>query len=267
MKGTWAYALTLAVLLTGCGAKNDAPASTAPAPAETAAQTALPESVTDTQVTAADGTVMAPENAPAETTPAQTPAVSGGGRDAIIASYRTAIDEKIAESKKIEDAGGNYTIDYTLYDINHNGTPELLIRYGTCEADFRIAVYTYQDGALRMIEDNMGGSHVSFGYDCNTNQLVLLQGHMGGGDFSWYDLDESGKLNEVRNTGGFQFGMDDQPEYTDVMKEYGVAYLPFSTSYSFADEAVTYIYENPEDYERSEQFNELSYSFLENFPF
>ena len=280
MKGTWAYALTLAVLLTGCGAKPDA----AQEPAETAAQTAMPEPVTDVQTTpaaevtealtteaATDApTTVLTEAASAETAAVTTAAPAGtDGKAAVIASYKTAINEKIEESKVIgsEYAGGNYSIDYALYDMDHSGTPELLIRYGTCEADYRIAVYTCRDGGLVKLADDIGGSHISFGYDTESNQLVMMQGHMGYGDLYWYDLDGNGALRELKNAGGFAFGMEGQPEYDDILKENHVAYLPSSSTYSFGDEVRTTIYDGSDSYNIADEFLELNFKLLEDYQF
>ena len=278
MKGTWAYALTLAVLLTGCS-KPDAPVS---APDPTPAQTALPEPATDVQadvptqalttempVTEVTTDVLT-ETAAEETTTAvsQKPA-SPADKNAVIASYKTAINEKIEVSKTINTdyAGSNFSIDYVLYDMDQSGTPELIIRYGTCEADYRIAVYAYRDGALVKLGDDIGGSHISFGYDTKENQLVMLQGQMGYGEMYWYGLDADGTLREVRNTGGFTYGMEGQPEYDDIMRENNVAYLPSSSSYSFGDEIRTTIYDGTDAYNVADEFLELSFKLLEDYKF
>lgn len=277
MKRTWAYALTLAVLLSGCGAKQDAPA---PAPDTDAApaQTALPEPVTDIQTASESGSETLAEELPEETAAqtetetsaaetADAPAASGSEKEAVIASYKAAIEDKIAVCRTIEDAGGNYSIDYALYDMDHNGTPELLLRYGTCEADYRIAVYTYRDGALVTLGDEIGGSHTSFGYDTKANQMVLIQGHMGAGDIVWYDLDENGALRELTNAGGFAFGAEGQPEFEDIMKKYNVSYLATSSSYSFGDEARTTIFDASGSYDTAEEYAELNYKLLEAYQF
>lgn len=39
-----------------------------------------------------------------------------------------------------------YLWDYYLSDIDKNGVPELLLRYGTCEADVKLLVFTYKKG-------------------------------------------------------------------------------------------------------------------------
>jgi hypothetical protein len=274
MKGTWAYALTLAVLLTGCSAKPDAPA---PIPAETdaASQSALPETAADVQTAAQEETLLFSEFQPAETAALTPPAADAQPaavevQGTVIDCYRSALNEKIEAAKQIgaEYAGNNYTIEYTLYDMDQNGTPELLVKYGTCEADYRIAIYTYKDSSLVKIADEMGGSHTSFGYDYKANQLVLLQGHMGGGDMVWYDLDENGELRQLIDTGGFEYGMEGQPEYTDFMKKYNVSYLPYATSFSMGEaDCRTYIYEDPADYDSEKCIDALDFSFLENYPF
>lgn len=266
MKGTWAYALTLAVLLTGCGTRPESPDA---APAETAAQTAVPEADTQnpTQETAAPEFVSPAETAAPETdfVPAEM------NHDTIITCYKTAIEEKVEAAKEFAAANGdeyqNFSIDYSLYDMDHDGTPELFIKYGTCEADFRYAICTCRDGSLRTIGDELPGGHMCFGYDYKANQYVAIQGHMGYGDMTWYDLDENGELRELINTGGFEYGMDGQPEYDDYMKKYNVAYLPVSNSFSLDGGIKTYLSYTPETYTGATEFDGLNFSLLENYQF
>lgn len=281
MKGTWAYALTLAVLLTGCGAK---PETQTPAPAETAAQTAAPETAALEETTVPEDTA-APETAQAETPAVETDApveetaapstldgqYPDGDWDAIVTSYKTAIVDKVdaakAISTKYNDGEESYTMDYALYDIDHNGTPELLIRYGTCEADSMIAVYSYRNNALVKLADQLPGSHTSFGYDYKANQLVLIQGHMGAGDMVWYDLDDNGELIELIDTGGFSFGGEGEPDYDDFLDKYNVAFLPMSSSFSFGSDEKTYIYDGSGDYENAPEFDGLNFSLLESYQY
>ena len=119
--------------------------------------------------------------------------------------------------------------------------------------------------ALVKLGDDIGGSHISFGYDTKENQLVMLQGQMGYGEMYWYGLDADGTLREVRNTGGFTYGMEGQPEYDDIMRENNVAYLPSSSSYSFGDEIRTTIYDGTDAYNVADEFLELSFELLEDY--
>lgn len=73
------------------------------------------------------------------------------------------------------------TIDcYWLYDIDKDNTPELLIRYGHCEADFYGKLYTYADGKLQFI-DWIATEHTSFYAVPDENGILSYMGHMGYG--------------------------------------------------------------------------------------
>ena len=54
-----------------------------------------------------------------------------------------------------------YIWDYFLTDIDNDGKAELLIEYGTCEADVRMLIYKYSSGKLKKI-GQFYCSHCSF---------------------------------------------------------------------------------------------------------
>ena len=76
------------------------------------------------------------------------------------------------------------TIDcYWLYDIDKDNTPELLIRYGHCEAAFHGKLYTFIEGKLQLI-DGIGMGHTSFYAVPDENGILSYWGHMGYGSAS-----------------------------------------------------------------------------------
>ncbi|SFC03458.1 hypothetical protein [Butyrivibrio sp. YAB3001] len=76
------------------------------------------------------------------------------------------------------------TIDcYWLYDIDKDNTPELLIRYGHCEATFHGKLYTFIEGKLQLI-DGIGMGHTSFYAVPDENGILSYWGHMGYGSAS-----------------------------------------------------------------------------------
>lgn len=162
---------------------------------------------------------------------------------------------------------GNLIITYTLYDTDKDGTPELLIKYGTCEADFRITIYTYKNGKLEELSDDIPGSHTSFAYDYITNQLVLAQGHMGYGFMKWYDIDENGELRCLDDTGTLDFNSAGSPTYADYMEQYNVAWLDFSEFFQLGENKKTWLYDRSADELQSEEYEGFDYRFLENYPF
>lgn len=72
------------------------------------------------------------------------------------------------------------TIDgYCLYDIDKDGIPELFIRYGHDEASYHGVVYTYKDGALKVVENSLPLGHTYLESDPVENGVLLCFGHMG----------------------------------------------------------------------------------------
>ena len=67
---------------------------------------------------------------------------------------------------------------YFVYDFEKDGTPELVVKTGTCEADYMLAVFSYRDGqAVRVGE--IGAAHSSFYGDPVHGGLIQHQGHSG----------------------------------------------------------------------------------------
>lgn len=113
---------------------------------------------------------------------------------------------------------GAASVSYALCDLDGNGIPELLLKHGTCEADFVISVYTVgDDGKLNDIAE-LGGSHASFGYSEDGGSLVLIYGHMGNGALRWFSLTD-GVLSETKNV---SFELTENDSYDDYMDKYGV---------------------------------------------
>ena len=68
---------------------------------------------------------------------------------------------------------------YLAYDIDKDGTPELLVKAGTCEADYHGALYTWRDGRAFQFGEELGLGHSVFYSDPGENGLILMYGHMG----------------------------------------------------------------------------------------
>jgi len=178
------------------------------------------------------------------------------GKD-VIEGYKSAVTEKF-NSVLSDDYYS--TVEYTLYDMDYDGIPELIIKYGTCEADYRISVFTYNESGLREIADNISGSHTSFGYDYVADQLVILQGQMGYGDMSWYDIDESGNIRFLISTGGFEYGADADNDFDAYMKKYNVARL---SSVFYSTFGKTYVSSYINGKYNSVEYEGFDFSFLE----
>ncbi len=68
---------------------------------------------------------------------------------------------------------------YSLYDIDKDGMPELFIRLGHDEASYHGRVYTFKNGELKLVEDELPMGHTYLESDPNENGVLLCYGHMG----------------------------------------------------------------------------------------
>jgi hypothetical protein len=71
-----------------------------------------------------------------------------------------------------------YMWNYYLTDVNKDRTAELLIQYGSCEADMRILVYTYKMGRAVKV-GTVRESHVTVYAYPKANGFIVRSTHMG----------------------------------------------------------------------------------------
>lgn len=90
-----------------------------------------------------------------------------------------------------------FQCEYFLFDITGNGTPELWIKSGTCEADYTLYIYTYDNGIKQIYEGGAGHS----GFYAGENYVIQMCAHMGYS--TWYKITYNGtiKVAEVWNEG------------------------------------------------------------------
>ncbi|MBQ6372845.1 MAG: hypothetical protein IJJ22_06970, partial [Oscillospiraceae bacterium] len=60
-------------------------------------------------------------------------------------AYASILNEKWAQIMAAEEADPDYLGEctYTLYDIDKDQVPELILKLGTCEADYHGEIYTF----------------------------------------------------------------------------------------------------------------------------
>lgn len=88
---------------------------------------------------------------------------------------------------------------YSLADVTGDKKPELFLRVGTCEADFRYHVYKYSKGKLVKI-GKIGGGHSGLADIPGKKAILKFYGHMGGEGI--YKIKYSnGKIKEVHLNG------------------------------------------------------------------
>lgn len=68
---------------------------------------------------------------------------------------------------------------YALYDIDKDTVPEMLLRFGDCEAAYHTQIYTFRDDRVVLAGDVPSG-HCSFYTWPDENAVALNWGHMGG---------------------------------------------------------------------------------------
>lgn len=89
------------------------------------------------------------------------------------------IDRPDYDPTAYPDEIGNQSDGYVLYDIDKDGTPELFIRYGKCEAAYRTRVYAYREETTVELGEFISG-HGSLYTWPGENAVAQNWGHMGG---------------------------------------------------------------------------------------
>lgn len=97
---------------------------------------------------------------------------------------------------------------YFLMDFTGNGTPELITKTGTCEADYELDIYSFANGAANKIH-NTGAGHSSL-YR-NGNRLIVYSGHMG-----YYSINELSYSGRVKSRSLGEGEVDPEEDYPDA---------------------------------------------------
>lgn len=67
--------------------------------------------------------------------------------------------------------------EYCVYDINKDGYKELIVKIGTCEADYMYRFYSCSYGKIVSLGSFVGG-HSGL-YECDKNGVFVYESHMG----------------------------------------------------------------------------------------
>ncbi len=113
-------------------------------------------------------------------------------------------------------------VQYALYDMDHDGVPELIAETGESEASFMYFVYTLREGEP-VCCGSFGGSHSELNADTENKRegIVLYGGHMGG----WW-IEELWLSGTELESESVDDGYIDFSDESNVGKEY-----PELTSY------------------------------------
>ena len=166
MKKWMGTALAMCLLLTACGAETtQAPEQEKP-PAAPEKESVQPQEQ--------------PEG-PGETEPADWQLAYAAFLEGLAERVKTLrdTDRPDYDPNTVELEIGEASGTYVLYDIDKDGIPELLIRYGLGEAGYHTTVYGYRDGTVTEIGDVPTG-HTSLYAWPDENAVAYNWSHMGG---------------------------------------------------------------------------------------
>ena len=93
--------------------------------------------------------------------------------DRILAGWKA----QLAEDPEYVDISPE--LSYLVYDIDKDAIPKLLVKAGTCEADYHGALYTFRDGQAFQAGEELGLGHSSFYSDPGEDGIIIMWGHMG----------------------------------------------------------------------------------------
>jgi len=128
-----------------------------------------------------------------------------------------------AFAKKIREYRGRSGYGYFLYDLTGDGFPELWAHTGTCEADYKIDIYTYSNGKMKFLYQTPAG-HTTF-HAGRKGYVIGQFGHMG--YETLYRITYSG--GKVRERKYLERDLNKNPnlDYTNL-REPELSYTPFN---------------------------------------
>ena len=94
-----------------------------------------------------------------------------------------------------EEVGMEPMNEYAVYDIDKNGIPELLIKSGTCEADYKTFFYSYDGNEAKSAGEEWSGHTSYYTYPAG-NGIVQYNAHMGYAGAYRYSLGNDGIVYE-----------------------------------------------------------------------
>ena len=110
--------------------------------------------------------------------------------------------------------------EYSIYDIDGNGIPELIYIEGVSMSERYYSIYTYNDGPQILHTDGLG--HSDFAVPLNGNGLYILFGHMGSYSVCQMNYSEDVGITEKICKEGT---INDVSKYAEVFSEFSRNYL------------------------------------------
>ena len=115
----------------------------------------------------------------ASTPPSDLPEANPSDEESTYSTWAAAY-EKVLTVMQYEFPNYQYICNYSMFDIDKDGYPELLLKVGTCEADFEYRFYNYDKNLkVAMCFGTTSGSHASICGLGDTQAILVVFGHQG----------------------------------------------------------------------------------------
>lgn len=162
--------------------------------------------------------------------------------------YKTEI-EHLWQSIENDDK----TLEYTLFDVDHDGVRELFVKYGDYAYNCRFAGFTLKkDGRELCILDHfdMIPADGLFARDTSTDEFVIATTRNGDRFLYWYELDDVSMViaQEKYSEAGADKGRDGVSESIVYLDTAGL-YCTDGVTYSYSEKGDNYTEKEGTDYE------------------
>ena len=124
--------------------------------------------------------------------------------EANVSAEAKAAYEAVREQLESEGRIPDYMVEF-FCDVDNDGSAEYLIQTGTCEADYMLQCYCFENGEAKWIGE-AGAGHSTFHQYPNHNGFIQETGHMGyeaisvitfsGGEAQTKEIGSRGELSD-----------------------------------------------------------------------
>lgn len=179
----------------------------------------------------------------------------------IIKAYEEAVSQKI--DMMLESDYDSVSVSYTLFDMDSDGIPELIVKCGTSDDDFQNTFYTYDDFGIKVISDGTASGHSGFAHDTETGAFVSAYCEKGTAVLNWLSYDGS----DIEIVNSCEFEYSGEVPYEIQAEDFGVEWLPFACFTKTNDTELTWIYRVVNHGLEYDEINGKDFGFLYNFEF
>jgi hypothetical protein len=133
---------------------------------------------------------------------------SNGGKE--IKAYSNALnDNNWLKNNDIIFRNGKSCIEkVVILDINQNGVFDMLIHNGTCSADYKVSVFTYNNGNIQKLKDIQTFSGGYLGYSPLKKVFFVTGGHMDHYYTDGYKIENNQCINVYSSTDDVKYSRD-----------------------------------------------------------